>query len=275
MVQFAVSSMFFHEYTCDQIFDFVEEAGLTGIEFWIETPHFWVRNMPLEEIEECIRTHPRLAPITVHAPVLDLNPCSINPHVAAVSVHYALRAVEMAESLGSRTITLHPGRRTAKRVPSDADYRRFEHYIAELQRVARGKSVRVAMENMERKVNSLLCTPEDVRELLDREPWLCFTLDVAHALKQSVDEVEAYIGACGDRIANVHVSGVAPDAIHLPVAGNEDIAGIIAILKQQGYDGNLTLEIEDRNFATDLCSEEKITLLAGEVAFLQDCWDGS
>jgi sugar phosphate isomerase/epimerase len=275
MVQFGVSSMFFHEYPVDQIFDFVEEAGLTGIEFWIETPHFWVRDMPLEEIEDCIRDHPRLAPITVHAPVLDLNPCSINPRIAAVSVQYAIRAVEMAELLGARTVTLHPGRRTAKRVPSDADYRRFEYYLAELYEASRGTSVRVAMENMERKVNSLLCTPEDVRELLNREPWLSFTLDVAHALKRSVEEVEAYIGGCGDRIANVHVSGVTSKAIHLPVAGNGDIAGIIAILKQQGYDGNLTLEIEDRNFAADLCSEEKITLLAGEAAFLQDCWDGA
>ncbi len=273
MVQFAVSSMFFHEYPTDQIFDFVEEAGLTGIEFWIETPHFWVRDMPLDEIADCIRAHPRLAPITVHAPVLDLNPCSINPRIAAVSVQYALHAVEMAEVLGARTVTLHPGRRTAKRVPSDADYRRFEHYIDELQGVAQGKSVHVAIENMERKVNSLLCTPEDVRELLEREPWLFFTLDVAHALRRSVEEVEAYITACGDRIANVHVSGVASKAVHLPVTGNDDIAGIISLLKQQGYADNLTLEIEDRNFAAELCSEEKITLLAGEMAFLQDCWD--
>lgn len=275
MVQFAVSSMFFHEYPVDQIFDFVEEAGLTGIEFWIETPHFWVRDMPIEEIEDCIRAHPRLAPVTVHAPVLDLNPCSINPKIAAVSVQYALRAVEMAEALGAGAVTLHPGRRTAKRVPSDADYRRFEHYLTELHRAAGGSSVRVAMENMERKINSLLCTPEDVCELLMREPWLSFTLDVAHALKQSVEEVEAYIGGCNGRIANVHVSGVTAKAIHLPVAGNGDIAGIIALLKQRGYDGPLTLEIEDRNFSAELCSEEKITLLAAEAAFLQDCWDGA
>lgn len=273
MVQFAVSSMFFHEYPMDLIFDFVEEAGLSGIEFWIETPHFWVRDMPLDEIMECVRAHPRLAPISVHAPVLDLNPCSINPHIAAVSVQYALCAVDIAETLGARTVTLHPGRRTAKRVPSDADYRRFEHYIDALHGSSRGKSVCVAMENMERKVNSLLCTPQDVRELLDREPWLWFTLDVAHALKQSVEEVEAYIATCGDRIANVHVSAVASNAVHLPVAGNEDIAGIISLLKQQHHADNLTLEIEDRNFTADLCSEEKITLLAGEVAFLRDCWD--
>jgi sugar phosphate isomerase/epimerase len=273
MVQFAVSSMFFHEYPIDQIFDFVEEAGLTGIEFWIETPHFWVRDMPVDEIADCIQAHPHLAPITVHAPVLDLNPCSINPRIAAVSVQYALHAVEMAEMLAAQTVTLHPGRRTAKRVPSDADYRRFEHYIGELRRIAQGKSVRVAIENMERKVNSLLCTPEDVAELLEREPWLFFTLDVAHALRRSVDEVEAYITACGNRIANVHVSGAESNAVHLPVTGNEDIAAIISLLKRQGYADTFTLEIEDRNFAAELCSEEKITLLAGEMAFLQDCWD--
>ena len=45
MVPLAVSSMFFHEYTTPEIFRFVSRAGLDGLEYWLETPHFWLRGL--------------------------------------------------------------------------------------------------------------------------------------------------------------------------------------------------------------------------------------
>jgi len=39
--------MFFHEYTVDEIFSFVSRSGLNALEFWLETPHFWLRDLPV------------------------------------------------------------------------------------------------------------------------------------------------------------------------------------------------------------------------------------
>ena len=50
MVSFSVASMFFHEYTTPEIFSFVAQSGLDGIEFWLETPHFWLRDIPVGEV---------------------------------------------------------------------------------------------------------------------------------------------------------------------------------------------------------------------------------
>ena len=47
MVSFSVASMFFHEYTISEIFDFVPRSGLNAMEFWLETPHFWLRDLPV------------------------------------------------------------------------------------------------------------------------------------------------------------------------------------------------------------------------------------
>ncbi|NYT05489.1 MAG: sugar phosphate isomerase/epimerase [Methanomicrobiales archaeon] len=271
MVQFATSSMFFHEYPIDDIFDFAEEAGCTGIEFWIETPHFWLSGLPVGDAKRCIADHPSLCPLTVHAPVLDLNPCSINPDVAAISVDYALRSVAMANSFGAQAVTLHPGRRTAKRTPSAVDYERFDRFISRLAASPESRGIRIAIENMQPAVNSLLCTPSDMEELLERESWLWYTLDVAHALSVSPAEVEEYISRCGtERCANVHVSAAENGRMHLPVAGNRDISGVLAILRDYGYDGNLTLELEDRNFPADLTSEEKIAILSRDIRFCRD-----
>jgi sugar phosphate isomerase/epimerase len=271
MVTVAVASMFFHEYRCDEIFDFVSDAGLDGMEFWVETPHFWLRDMPVPETLACRAAHPEIFAFTVHAPILDLNPCSINPRVAEASVEYTLQAIGIAEQLGSRLLTVHPGRRTAKRPPAGADFERFGRYIAALRQGIQRRAVKIGMENMEPAVNSLLCTPEGVRELLDREPWLCFTLDVAHAMVVSEEEVRRYIDLCGDRLVNVHMSRANGRAMHFPVYGDEASRRVLGMLDAAGYQGPITLEIEDRNFDHDLSAEEKVTLLARELAFIREC----
>ena len=115
MVRIAVSTMFFHEYPMDEGFDAVERAGLDSIEFWVETPHFWLNGHPVGELEACLRDHPGFAPVNVHSPILDLNPCSINPRVAQATLAYAAEAIELAERIGAGVVTMHPGRRTAKR----------------------------------------------------------------------------------------------------------------------------------------------------------------
>lgn len=263
--------MFFHEYPIDEIFSSVEEAGLSGIEFWVETPHFWLRDLPMADIDAAVREHPALSPISVHAPVLDLNPCSINPRVARASQLYAVEAVALAEAIGAAVVTVHPGRRTARRTPSAYDYEHFEGYLSQLGEAARGKRVRLAIENMEPRINSLLCSPDAVREVLDEHPWLWFTLDVAHAMNPSPEGVFRYIETCGDRCANVHLSAAMDGRMHLQVDGDLRIASIIRSLADAGYDGPLTLEIDDQTFSRPLSLEEKIGVLRRQRAFIEEC----
>jgi len=270
MTRIAVSTMFFHEYPCDQIFDYVAEAGLEGIEFWVETPDFWLRGLPEDDLAQCIADHPELSPITVHAPSLDLNPCSINPRVAGISVDYTVEAIEMAGRIGADVVTVHPGRRTAKRHPSAYDYRRFEEYIDRLREAAEQARVRVAIENLEPRVNTLLYTADDAVEVLEREPWLWFTLDIGHAMMISCDEVLRFIDLCIDRMANVHVSALgANERPHHPIHGDPSAIRVLTELADRGYDGYLTLELEDMVFPDLLCSEEKIVLLMREMEALK------
>lgn len=273
MVSFSVASMFFHEYTLAEIFSFISRSGLDGMEFWLETPHFWLRDMPVNEVVACRREHPELTTFTVHAPILDLNPCSINPDVADISVEYAVRSLEIAGQMGAGVFTVHPGRRTAKRPPGEADFARFSHYISALRDAAMRDSIRVCMENMEPAVNSLLCTPGRMRELLDDEPWLFFTLDVAHALSKSEEEPIRYIELCHDRLVNVHISRAEGKILHLPLARSPVMARVMDSLRDHGYTGSLTLEIEDLNLGRPYSSDEKIALLADDCAFMHTCMD--
>ena len=261
--------MFFHEYPITDVFDFIGAAGLDGIEFWVETPHFWVRDLPIEELLACIASHQNLTPITIHAPILDLNPCSINPGVAALSLSNILCSVEIAKQAAADMVTVHPGRRTAKRTPSSVDYERFERLIQTLRDATHRTGISIGIENMEPQINSLLHTPEDTRDLLDREPWLKFTLDTAHALSKDLESAFTYIDLCFDRLVNIHVSSVKDGRKHLPIHGDPAIAMILEDLAHRGYSGHLTLEIEDLNFGYEASAEEKIVLLRREREFMR------
>jgi sugar phosphate isomerase/epimerase len=271
MIPVVASSMFFHEYPLDEIFDAVEAAGLDGIEFWLETPHFWLQGLPAEDLEAAIRSHPRIPSFQIHAPVLDLNPCSINPDVAEASRRWAVAAVELAERVGAPVVTVHPGKRTAKRAPMADDFRRFARYLAVLREASAGRRVKIAMENVEPTVNAMMATPEETRNLLDREGWLSFTLDISHAMNHSPALPSRFVETCRDRLVNVHVSRAVDGISHFPLEGDPAVGGILGAIAGSGYQGPLTLEIEDQNLNHDLTLEEKIQLLAGEAAFLRRC----
>jgi sugar phosphate isomerase/epimerase len=273
MTAYGVSSMFFHEYTSEEIFSFAAQAGLDGVEYWLETPHFWLRDLPADEVIACRRAHSEIVTLTVHTPVLDLNPCSINPDVAEISVAYAVRSLDIAQKLGASVLTVHPGRRTAKRPPGEADLARFDHYIAALREAAFKDKITVALENMEPAINSLICTPERMRDVLDSEPWLKFTLDTSHALAASEETVMQYIDLCADRLANVHISRAENGRLHLPLDRSPVIDRILMKLLDHHYRGGLMLEIDDLNFERPLPAEEKCAILARDNAFMRECMD--
>jgi sugar phosphate isomerase/epimerase len=265
--------MFFHEYALDSIFRAVSASGLDTIEFWLETPSFWTTGRRLGELKKVMSGHPSLIPITVHAPVLDLNPVSINPDIARVSVTSASAAIRTADELQAEVITIHPGRRTAKRPPSRADMHRFSIYMEEIEVASRGLSVRVAIENMEPKINALLTTPDAVAGVLDEYPHLSFTFDYAHACVGGDTLAGEFIRLCSDRIVNVHASLGSLRQMHAPLGASEEMDTLAALLASFRYDGPVIFEIEDLSLGHMLQYPEKISLMAEEAAAFRNAWD--
>ena len=270
MPRISSSSMFFHDYELQEIFDYTEQAGMHTLEFWIETPDFWLNGTKPDILRACMEKHPGFLPINVHAPVLDLNPCSINPHVAEVSIMYAVRAIELAAKIHADVVTLHPGRRTTHRKAGEADFNRFTHYLDEIRSAASQTGIRISIENMEKRVNSIIGTPAEMRNVLDEYPFLWFTFDIAHALLESEKTALKFIECCHERIANVHASGCKADAVHIPVSMDESAREILGHLNDSGYDGVITLELDDLTFGRHLSAGEKISILANERKIIED-----
>jgi len=265
--------MFFHEYHVEEIFSCLDQAGCTAIEFWVETPYFWLSGLPVQELTDAIDAHPNLSPIAIHGPVLDLNPCSINPGVVELSIGYTCNAGEIGALTNATLLTIHPGRRTAKRPPSEMDYRRLEYYLDSVHACMKDAGVPVAIENMEPKINALLCSPDQMAETLENHSWLYFTLDTAHAAIGNANDLEDYINNFFDRIANIHVSAVGPGGPHMRINGDKDTSRALTLLADYGYEGPLILELEDLHFSRHLSGREKVEILQEEVLCLERFFD--
>ncbi len=270
VMEISFSTMFFHDHPLDSIFDAVQMSSADTLEFWPETPDWWLNGLSIERLEKLVKIHHLSAPLSVHAPVLDLNPCSINPDVAQISIDWIAYSIGLAETLGAGVCTIHPGRRTSKRPPSEADFRRLDHMLDSIAPAAEESNVCISIENMEPQVNALLSSPSEVALLLRDRDWLSFTLDACHVSVQGEDTLGQFIYKTNGRIANVHLSGASGHAMHLPAFENPWAECSLQILNDFGYDGLVTLEINDLSVDKPMSFEEKIAVLSRDVAFVRD-----
>lgn len=264
-MEISFSTMFFHDHPLDRIFQAAGLSGADTVEFWPETPDWWLDGMPMNRLTRSLEKYRFRSPLSVHAPVLDLNPCSINPDVVEVSTEWVIRSLDLAAALGAGVCTFHPGRRTSKRPPTETDYRRLDRLLNRIAPHAGRLPVKMAIENMEPQVNALLSTPGEVFRILDEWDWLWLTLDACHVAGQGQGVLDEYLDGAGDRIANVHLSGASGSVMHQPVSGDRWADTALESLEGAGYRGLITLEINDLSLGEPLSYDEKVTIVRTDV----------
>ncbi|MDO5843858.1 MAG: TIM barrel protein [Methanocorpusculum sp.] len=266
MYSLCASCMFFHEHDPPEIFSAMKAANLDSLEFWMESPNFWLRGADTEELRFCKQNFQKLFPIAVHAPVFDLNPCSFNPKVAELSGYYSIKSMQALSELGGGVMTIHPGKRTAKRPISPTDKKRFEEYLKTIEKNLED-NVKVALENMPPAINAHMTTPAEIRKVLDEHSWLYFTFDYAHA--QLLGEPMNFIDECSDRMVNIHSSLGRSDKMHTPLKETKEGELLKQKLSDTHYGGLVTFEFEDLNIGRNLSYEEKIKLLSDECRYFR------
>jgi len=241
--------MFLFEYPLWKIAEAAERAGYDGVEFWVETPYFWWKRSEsmLGEIEKFVKA--------VHSAVIDLNPVSSNERVAELSIQETLYSVKIA-SLLSSPLTIHAGRRSAEREPVEEDYKALEKYLRVVKKYAEIKDVRVLIENSESGVNRLCRSAEEL-EYYSRKFDFGITLDLNHAAKNG--NFEKFLEII-DLVENLHVSGYDELGRHVEVSRSEDVLEMLREVAEHGYDGLVTVELDDLGIGK-LSFEEKVKIL--------------
>lgn len=272
MYKICASVMLFHDLNPPDIFSAMNKAGLDSLEFWMESPQFWMRGTNPEELLECRKQYPEMFPIAMHAPIFDLNPCSLNPRVAELSADYTIECMEILYELGGGVITIHPGRRTSKRPAEEKDRRRLSVYLDKIDKALDSDKIHVSLENMPPAVNALMVTPDEIRKELDERSWLSFTFDYCHALLSGgcADNALKFIDECGDRMANIHSSFGGEAMMHVPLRGRMEGDMLKKKLSEINYQGLLTFEFDDLQ-TKDSSVESKIRNLRDEREYFMRC----
>lgn len=248
------SSMFLYEYSTDMIAKAVALAELDGIEFWVETPYFWV-DRDTKKLE-CFSDFT----IALHAPVLDLNPVSVNNEICNLSLKETLYTISLCKELDAKVVTIHAGKRSALREPVWADYNALHKYLRISSRFAKLKNVVLSLENSEKKVNNLCKNVEELQKFVESYD-LAFTYDIMHS-KQDESFLELL-----DKICNVHISAE-NNGKHVRASKDEKTVAVLKKLSDLGYEGLLTIELDDLGIGQmDFC--EKVGILKEEGEFLR------
>lgn len=269
-MQISCSSLFTWEYSLNDIMDILLRAGIRSVEFWAETPLFWLNRNDLTCVSKLRKTIALMPDgCTLHAPVMDLNPSSYNDLVHEATIKETLWSIELGKKIGARVVTIHPGKRTAHRKPTDEDWKKFERYLAICLEKAKSLNVNLSLENSMPAIQSMCSNPGEMRDVLDKFPGLYFTFDVVHAFLNSRDTALSFIDELGDRIINVHVGAPHNGRPHYPANYEKKMEIVLQRLCDIGYNGDLTIEIDDKIFPSQLSRDEKISELIRERIYLE------
>lgn len=269
-MRISCSSLFLWESDVGEMSDVLCRAGIRWVEFWTETPGFWLKRSEPDTIQELTRAVSKLEGCTLHAPILDLNPSSYNDGVSNVTLRETLWSIQLARDIGAEMITLHPGNRTVRREPTTRDWEKFREYLNASCDLASRLNITLALENMTPRINSMCATVEEMRRVLEEFPDLKFTFDIMHALSYSFEHTLSFL-ELSEQMVNVHVGNVRDGVHHLPLhrGFDKEAEGILYALRETGYDGFLTIEINDLVYERELSVWEKTHELSCEREYLE------
>ncbi len=242
-----------------EIFDIFKEIGLKAIEFFPENPDFWDNRFNYEYLKDFKREIKKFN-VAVHAPHIELNPSSLNPYVREATLKETLWAIDLALSINSKILTIHPGRRPVSREPTMEEYEHFYNYLNRV--LSYKENIYICLENMPKKIYRIGWKYEDIEKILKKFDSLYLTLDFAHAKHYIYKFLKLK-----DRIKHIHISGVVNNKDHYPLVESE-INFLNPLKELENYRGIITLELDDRRIKNH-DKESKIDIILKDIELLE------
>ncbi len=214
--------------------------GFEGFEIWTE--HAW-RGRSVRQLRSQLKKVPLR--YYLHAPFYDLNLSSINSRVSRFSLSEVCRGIKLAAMLRVDQMAIHPGHCSSSKGSPETHWWIFLNALETLQRAARKRGIRLAIENMEARPKEILVRPSDFDRLFSQfsgnDIGLC--LDLAHAATAGKDTADELASRFGERIFHVHLSNVDDQRVHLPLdQGRSPVTPGIKTFLHNTFSGPLTLE---------------------------------
>ncbi|MGQ9721852.1 MAG: sugar phosphate isomerase/epimerase family protein [Candidatus Jordarchaeum sp.] len=257
------SSTLFLNLTLEEIIEKSAEYGYNSIEIWADLPQKWSGNFDEKEqykIAEIIESHGFQS--SIHAPIWDINIASHITNFRNESVNQIKWTMDLAQNLGSKLITLHPGHIPPYPFIPSLREKGKKNFLDSLQKLIEYSvetGVLIGLENIPISL-SFCYTLEDLVEYIGRFDNLNVTLDIAHAYivlkffefldskRVSISpesRIADTIKKLDKRLINIHLhdNDGSYDAHKIPGEGKIYFNPIMKVLKEINYNGLIALEI--------------------------------
>ena len=227
MRKIGISSMALFKYRPADALKRASELGFSAWEIMLEGSHFQNDYTEVKELADSYGIE-----LFVHAPFSDLNIASLNEGIRKETLSQVFWAIETADFLESGLVTFHSGRPSPVSMSfRDAAWEKNLESISEIVRFGSDFDLKLCLENMPNFPGAFCCEIDDVRSILDANPELGLTLDIAHA-HTCGDEIE-FIKNFKDKMLHVHLHDNSRDNDSHSAVGEGDIdfRGVMSHLK--------------------------------------------
>jgi sugar phosphate isomerase/epimerase len=230
----ALSSASVYPEATDVAFELAAKLGYDGVEVMVWTDPV---SQDIEALQRLSDQH-GAAVLSIHSPCL-----IVTQRVWGTEPWGKLvRAQAAAESLGARTVVVHPPFRWQR------EYAR--EFIAGIHRMAGETDIRFAVENMfPIRIRGRSVTAYSPDYDPSEEDFRHFTLDLSHTSVAQNDALQM-AARMGDRLAHIHIAdgvGSARDEHMVPGRGTQPCAELLEGLGAQGFGGTVVVEVNTRN----------------------------
>ncbi len=243
--------------------DFCAEGGFQGIELLAFEGYrhrvgrlagVWPEKLSRQELERLRGVLNGFRLVALHAPFIELAPVSLDGLLAEASWRRMELTLRLAQDLDAEIVTTHAI--PVPTLPATESLERLVDYYKRLGDAAAGAGVKIGIETGWPAPSELM----DMVEQIDH-PAVGVTIDVGHlvsalpeAVRSSPDGPKAY-----NDLLELHVREAGPWIVHVHVhdvdrtwrdhrcvgAGIIDWPRLVGALKAAGYDGALSLELEE------------------------------
>ncbi len=163
----------------DEMLNIAIDDGFNIIELLSEGPYIPSNLLENQDLLEPFHSYD--IGVYIHAPTVDLNLASLNSGIRAESVRQTKQCLDLAELIGAKAITVHPGKvgRKEERIRT-MGLTFAEESIKELVDYTEDKEVKLSVENMPERFSFLGNRPEEL-ENFTNNTGCSITIDLGHA----------------------------------------------------------------------------------------------
>lgn len=161
------------------------------------------------------------------------------PEILPEELWRVRRACGWAAELGAEHLVVGGGAQRSE-PPEDRDYENLAAGLDEIAAIAEGHGLTASFHP---HLTTIAESPDQIARVLERSR-IAFCPDTGHLQAGGGDPVEL-VRQYRDRIAYVHIKDIDADGGFVPLGdGVLDVAGVVGVLRETGFDGWLTAEAD-------------------------------